>query len=263
MFSNRLFLLFFQLVVLCGFFNQPVWAIRYADFNNNGTNNVTDVQCMILVKSWIINGASPTSIPLCLAPDAKCLIDLNCDGNIDNNDVLIAIQFAFINNNFNNPTSCELLNVTSLGTIDSDLNCIVDSCEKYFANLEGDCASSTADSCQSATVACEGYSYTCNVSGTPCPYSSETPVDNNPLILPSSDPVVTPTPTSSNTNNETGDNIEGASTPLIVNQGIEGSSACSLRVFNHTQSIYWSFLPFIFSMIIMQWLRSIKFKNIH
>jgi hypothetical protein len=83
------------------------------DLNDDGTTNVTDVQCGIIVGLWV-QGGSVGEAPACLQWPAAAL-DMNCDLAINVTDLILIIQTA--------------LGAPFDPTLDADQDGCVDACE--------------------------------------------------------------------------------------------------------------------------------------
>ncbi|NUN15076.1 MAG: hypothetical protein HUU55_15710, partial [Myxococcales bacterium] len=124
------------LLVLAGTSNAKAVCLAVpGDLNGNGSANVVDVQCAILVSLWALDGM--------VAPQPECLVgdvsngDTNCDGQTNVVDVQITIQYSL-----SQPLSAE---------IDANQNKCPDSCELETCG-NGTCAADGSETC----VSCPG-----------------------------------------------------------------------------------------------------------
>lgn len=87
-------------------------TVPLGDLDQNGSTNIADVQCYILVALWSLGGAG--GVPAC-ATAFDTAADVNCDGSADVVDVQVAIAAA--------------LGIGLSPQVDSDGNGCLDTCE--------------------------------------------------------------------------------------------------------------------------------------
>lgn len=95
------------------------------DVNGDGSINVLDTQCVVLVSSWEASGVSDTP-PTCLFNSDIVLADVNCDGEVGEADEKIV---AFLASNLNCEASSGACNTPLPSDIDANKNNILDNCE--------------------------------------------------------------------------------------------------------------------------------------
>lgn len=66
------------------------------DVNGNGTLNITDAQCVVLMTIWEIGGSVPGTQPACLSGPTGTA-DLDCDGSINVADAQIVVTLVVQN----------------------------------------------------------------------------------------------------------------------------------------------------------------------
>ncbi|NUN13403.1 MAG: hypothetical protein HUU55_07170 [Myxococcales bacterium] len=64
------------------------------DLNDDGTLNVVDVQCDILVVLYDLNEPGSSILPPCLTPANVIYADINCDGSVAVTDVVLLITLV-------------------------------------------------------------------------------------------------------------------------------------------------------------------------